>query len=137
MITSLKKPIAIKRDGDSYEYMTQGKLEFVSPVFPNPAYTNNTLQPVQFTLLPSGLVCATGTFFIVTAGQLGPVCVIPNGFKPAFKSFFAISKVIGGSLFSPSTILFDLELVSIGPSATEFPVGLYDLGAIQYIPSGG
>lgn len=135
MITSLTKPISIKRDGDNYQYITKGKLDFVFPVFPNSDYANSTFFPIKFALLPSGMIYLTGQFFVVSASA-GPVIFsIPAGFRSPTPVIFPIVKSVAGNV-TFSTLFFNDDVASIGSGdPATFPPGEYYIGAIQYIPA--
>lgn len=134
MITSLTKPISIKRDGDNYQYLSQGKLEYVRPQFFSSDYIDNVDDPVTFALLPSGMIYVSGSFFVTVEDATYPILTVPPGFNPVKEMYFSILRITNGDIF-PSTVRFDLGIMTIGQvDPIFFPIGRYVICGIQYVP---
>jgi hypothetical protein len=106
-VFNTEKPVGMMRDGDSYNYLTNKGIE--KPVFNELIFNDGVnsdferpsagvAEPLNFTILPSGLVYVSGAFKTksTTTGNDKTVGVIPLKYRPRrFMTFPAISFLNG------------------------------------------
>jgi hypothetical protein len=135
-IQSVTHPVAIKRDGDDWQYNVNGKIEWVAIPFLAADWIVDGSDIPMVGRTSAGLIAMRGAFFAGIAPPAFHIADIPAGFLPLVEEDLTINVSGSTNVGRLITITVGGSMDLLTPGSAVVQGERYHLGGSFYLPSG-